>query len=270
MVELKRPEVALTEQQREFWQENGYLVLEDVLTPHDVERLQRAADRLQTRAAALPGSSDRFSLKVFDSGGGTQIQSVAEPHELASEWMDLARDPRLLDPVEALLGSNLQLYYSMLMMKPSREGFTAPWHQDIAFFAHDRAELLACMVAIDDATIENGCLRVAPGSHRLGLLNHYQEGRFTGIYQGDASTFDAPEGHRALPVRAGGVILWHAMTLHSSHANRSERPRRAVVFEYKNPEARLLGGAFNSRMEIRTVGLMVRGRDPRGDLLSAV
>jgi phytanoyl-CoA hydroxylase len=261
---------ALTEQQKESWRLNGFLVLEDVLPPANVDRLRRAVERLQVQAEGLTSSTDRFSLKVFESGWGTQVQSVAEPHELGSEWMELARDPRLLDPVESLLGPNLQLYYSMLMMKPAREGFTAPWHQDLAFFAHDRAEILACMVAIDDATIENGCLRVAPGSHRLGLLNHYQDGRFTGVYQGDTSMFDSPEGHQALPVRAGGVILWHAMTLHSSHANRSDRPRRAIVLEYKNPEARLMGGAFNSRMEVRTVGLMVRGRDPRGDLLSAV
>jgi ectoine hydroxylase-related dioxygenase (phytanoyl-CoA dioxygenase family) len=74
----------------------------------------------------------------------------------------------------------------------------------------------------------------------------------------------------ALPLPAGSAVLWHSLTLHSSHPNRSDRPRRAIVFEYKNPAARLLGGAFNSRMEIRTVGLMVRGRDPRGDLLSAL
>ena len=49
-----------------------------------------------------------------------------------------------------------------------------------------------------------------------------------------------------------------------------ERPRRAVVFEYKNPAARLMGGAFNSQLEVHTVGLMVRGRDPNGHLLSAL
>jgi ectoine hydroxylase-related dioxygenase (phytanoyl-CoA dioxygenase family) len=125
------------------------------------------------------------------------------------------------------------------------------------------------MVALDDATLENGCLRVVPGSHKGGLLNHFRDGRFTGIFEGDTAAFDDPERHVALPVSAGGVILWHALTVHGSHPNRSDRPRRAVVFEYKNPEAHLMGGAFNARTEVRTVGLMVRGGDPRGDLLSA-
>jgi ectoine hydroxylase-related dioxygenase (phytanoyl-CoA dioxygenase family) len=261
---------SLTQEQQQFWQQNGFLVLDAVFSPAEVERMRQSLDVLEAHAAGLTADTDRFKLKVFDSGGGARVQSIAEPHELGTEWLALARDPRLLDPVEALLGPNIQLYYSMLMMKPPREGFSAPWHQDFAFFTHDRADLLACMVALDDADAENGCLRVVPGSHRLGLINHYRDGVFTGVVQGDTTDWDRPGGHVPLPVRASGVILWHVMTLHSSLPNRSDRPRRAIVFEYKNPAARLLGGAFNSRMEIRTVGLMVRGRDPRGDLLSAL
>ena len=262
--------MALTEQQKASWAENGYLIVENVLSPEEVERLREAVTALEAQAAGLTESSDRFKLKVFGDGGGTRVQSIAEPHEASGEWLELARHPRILDVVEGLLGPNIQLYYSMLMMKPPREGFQAPWHQDFAFFVHDRADLLACLVAIDDATIENGCLRVVPGSHKLGIVNHFKDGRFTEVVQGDTSDYDDPARQRALPARAGSLILWHCMTLHSSQPNRSERPRRAIVFEYKNPEARLMGGAFNSRAEVRTVGLMVRGRDPQGDLLSAV
>jgi ectoine hydroxylase-related dioxygenase (phytanoyl-CoA dioxygenase family) len=259
---------ALTEAQSRFWHENGYLVLPEVLSPAEVATLRRGCEALEARAMAPGEGGDRYQFKVFESGARS-VQQIAEPHELGGEWLALARHPKLLDRVEDLLGPNLQLYYSMMMMKPPREGFAAPWHQDFAFFAHGRADLLACMVAIDDATPENGCLRVVPGSHRMGLLNHFKEGQFTGIFQGDTAAFDAPGGHAMLPVGAGGVIFWHVLTLHSSHPNRSEQPRRAVVLEYKNPAARLLSGAFNARAEVRAAGLMVRGRDPSGELLSA-
>jgi ectoine hydroxylase-related dioxygenase (phytanoyl-CoA dioxygenase family) len=259
--------MTLTDQQRDFWSENGYLAIEAVLSPAEVESLRRSAEALSEQARGLTESTDRFKLKAFGTGG-RMLQQVAEPHELGGEWMALAWDPRILDVVESLLGPNIQLYYSMLMMKPPREGFEAPWHQDFAFFAHDRADLLACQVYIDDSTLENGCVRVVPGSHKLGLLNHYKDGRFTGIVQGETSAFDAQEV--TLPIKAGGMVFWHSLTLHRSHPNRSERPRRAIVFEYKNPEAHLLGGAFNSRLEVRSVGLMVRGRDPRGELLAAM
>lgn len=127
---------------------------------------------------------------------------------------------------------------------------------------------MACHLYIDDSTLENGCIWVVPGSHKWGIINHFKDGRFTGIVQGDTSAFNAKEV--TIPVKAGGMIIWHSLTLHRSYPNRSPNPRRAIVFEYKNPEARLLGGAFNSALEVRAVGLMVRGRDPRGELLGAI
>jgi phytanoyl-CoA hydroxylase len=257
------------EQLKDFWRENGYLVIEEVLSLEEIESLRRSVSALEARAEGLTESTDRFKLQLF-GGQGRMVQQIADPHELGGEWTALARDPRILDVVEELIGPNIQLYYSMFMMKPPRHGLAAAWHQHLAFFAHDRADLLACQVYVDDSTVENGCLRVVPGSHKLGLLNHFRDGRFTGIFEGDASAFDDPDRHVALPVKAGGMILWHSLTLHSSHVNRSDRPRRAIVLEYKNPAARLMGGSFNGRMEVRSVGLMVRGRHPDGDLLSAI
>jgi ectoine hydroxylase-related dioxygenase (phytanoyl-CoA dioxygenase family) len=261
--------MGLTQEQKEHFWEQGYLLVENVLSTDVVETLRRACDRLTAQAQGLTESTDRFMLKAFDSGGGNLVQQVAEPHELGAEWMTLARDPAILDVVEGLIGPNIQLYYSMLMMKPPRQGFTAPWHQDFAFFVHNRTDILACMVAIDDATHENGCLRVIPGSHKLGLLNHFKDGRFLGVLA-DPTPFDDPARQVALPAKAGSLILWHSLTLHSSHPNRSEKPRRAIVLEFKDPAVNLMGGAFNSRLEVRTVGLMVRGRHPHGDLLAAL
>lgn len=259
--------MGLTQAQQDFWQENGYLAIEDLLPPHEVEDLQRAAAGLTERAAGLAESTDRFKLTVFDGSGGGLVQQVAEPHELGAEWMSLARDPRILDVVEDLIGPNVQLYYSMMMMKPPRQGFHAPWHQDMAFFVHDRAALVACQLYIDDSTLENGCIHLVPGSHKLGLLNHFEGDRFTQIVAGDTSAYDASQV--PLPLAAGGMAIWHCLTLHSSPPNRSEHSRRAITFEYKDPSARLMGGAFSSN-EVRPVGLMVRGADPNGALLSAI
>lgn len=258
----------LTSDQIAFWDENGYLVVPDIFGDDEIERLRRAAGEFERRAEGLTESTDRIKLQAFGGdSGGRLVQQVAEPHELGGEWAALSRDPRILDRVESMLGPNIVLYYSMMMMKPARQGFTAPWHQDFAFFVHDRADLLACQVYLDDATIENGCVRVVPGSHKLGLLNHFSDGRFTEIVQGDTSSFDEQEV--PLPVPAGSMAFWHSLTLHSSHANRSEHARRTIVFEYKNPEARLMSGSF-SPGEVGPGGMMVRGSDPNKQLLSAL
>ena len=256
-----------TKEQISFFNENGYLAVENVLNPEEIENYRRSAEALQAMAEGLTESTDRFRLQIWDEAK-TQLQQVAEPHELGAEWMSLARDPRILNVIEELLGPNIQLYYSMFMMKLPRDGFEAPWHQDFAFFPHDRFGQVACQVYIDDSTIENGCIRVVPGSHKLGILNHYEDGRFTGILQGDTTEYDAAEV--VSTVKAGGMLLWDSLTLHRSFPNQSEHPRRAIVFECKNPETRLLGGAFRRQLEVRPVGLMIRGQDPYGELLSAV
>jgi ectoine hydroxylase-related dioxygenase (phytanoyl-CoA dioxygenase family) len=255
------------QEKRQYFEENGYLVLENVLSEAEVQTLRESVTALQGKAAHLTDSTDRFKLKLFGDGDDRVVQQVAEPHELGGEWMALARDPRILDTLELLIGSNILLYYSMMMMKPAKSGAPAPWHQDFSFFVHDQARLVACQVYLDDSTIENGCIHVVPGSHKLGLLNHYKDGVFTEVVQGDTSAYD--EAAVALPVRAGSMAFWHCMTLHSSQPNRSENPRRAIVFEYKDPGARLLNGSFAAG-EVRTTGTMLRGSDPRGELLSAV
>jgi phytanoyl-CoA hydroxylase len=255
------------EAQVAYFREHGYLAVEGVFSADEIDRLRANLEALEHRTHALAESTDRVKLTLF--GGDVEdkaIQQIAEPHELDGAWMNLAADPRILDLVEVLIGPNILLYYSMLMMKPARSGAPAPWHQDLAFFVHDRARLVACQVYLDDSTADNGCVHVVPGSHQLGLLNHFDGDRFTEIVQGDTSAFDAAAV--PVPVKAGGMILWHCLTLHQSPPNRSDRGRRAVVFEYKDPQARLLTGSF-APGEVHTVGRMVRGSDPRGELLSA-
>jgi len=257
--------LTLTHSQISHFNEQGYLVVEDVLSTEEVATYKRACDELSTQARGLTESTDRFKLQVFEEKS-PMVQQVGDPHEMSGTWLDLTKDPRLLDPVEDLLGPDIQLYYSQLMMKVPRQGFSAPWHQDFAFFPHDGTKSLACTVAIDDATLENGCLRVIPGSHKLGLLNHYKDGVFTGILQ-DFSSFDV-ETEVPLQASAGSLLFWHSLTLHSSHPNRSDTPRRALVVEYKDPADRLLAGSFNARGEVRNIGLMVRGHDPSHDLMA--
>ena len=255
------------------WGKEGYLAIDHLLSAEDLIKLRYRFDEFARQSEGLRKSTDRFKMTIFESIPdpsaiqGNVLQLVAEPHELCSEVMDLARDPRILDIVEIALGPNIQLYYSQIFMKPSSIGNKAPWHQDLAFYAHTRADLLNVHIYIDDSTVENGCLRIVPGSRKLGLLNHFKDGVFTGELQGDTSQYDEQEV--VLPMKAGGMVMWHTMTLHRSYPNKSTKQRRALVLAYKNPEARLMGGAWNTSAEVRSVGLMVRGQDPTGQLLSA-
>ena len=122
----------LTEEEIKFFQTQGYLVVENVFTASEVAAFQHACDRISAQAQGLTTSTDRLKMKVFEDSTKL-VQQVGDPHEMNGVWLDLVKEARLLDMVEALLGPNLMVYYSQLMMKAPRQGFTAPWHQDFAF-----------------------------------------------------------------------------------------------------------------------------------------
>jgi ectoine hydroxylase-related dioxygenase (phytanoyl-CoA dioxygenase family) len=141
-------------------------------------------------------------------------------------------------------------------MKPARAGSPVKWHQDLPFFPHTNTDLVACLIHLNDATLENGCLRVVPGSHRLGPLDHRKDGVFIGMVTDDLKRADMDKAV-SLPLKVGGMVLLHCLTLHSSAPNTSGASRRMLIFEYRASDAMQLYGALNNYM-----GRILRGVQP--------
>jgi ectoine hydroxylase-related dioxygenase (phytanoyl-CoA dioxygenase family) len=162
--------------------------------------------------------------------------------------------------VENLIGPNIQLHHTKLNLKPpsSREA-RFEWHQDYPFFPHTNFDLLAVMIYFDDATEENGCLTIIPGSHKWGPRNHLfaKDGAFSSQLE-DKSVLRDPARWLKVPVPAGGMELHHCNLLHSSTANRGTRPRSAMVIQYRAADNVALGG----NMSHAGFGLQVRGTNP--------
>ena len=128
--------------------------------------------------------------------------------------MELARSPRILQRVSPLIGPDFQLQHSKLATKPATKGSgDFAWRQDFAYLPHTNSNLLAVMVMLDDATPENCCMQMVRGSHKLGLLDHDEDGLFHGNCQES--------------------YLWED----GSPANISGRLRRGVVFQYRADDA---------------------------------
>ena len=108
---------------------------------------------------------------------------------------------------------------------------------------------------LDDATPENGCMRMVRGSHKRGLLDHMDDkGVFTGACQEEAAWRDRPDEIVDITPRAGGISMHHCLMLHGSGPNRSGRPRRGLVFQYRADDAfQLADGVW------RDTGLLVSG-----------
>jgi ectoine hydroxylase-related dioxygenase (phytanoyl-CoA dioxygenase family) len=113
------------------------------------------------------------------------------------------------------------------------------------------------MFLLDDAVVENGCMRVIPASHRQGVLEHRDgEGRFVG----HGSSLGEADEHDAVDfiVKAGTMTVHHCLTLHASYPNFSDTPRRGLVYQISAGDAIQLGGNLH-----KVWGTMLAGADPQ-------
>lgn len=141
----------------------------------------------------------------------------------------LSHHPRLLAVVRTLLGGREpQLFQDMALLKPPLLGREKPWHQDHAYFDYPLGTpIVGVWIALDEATIENGCMQVLPGRHREGPLTHFQRRDWQicdDAILGMEST--------AIPLRPGGLLLFDGLLPHGTPHNRSALRRRALQFHY--------------------------------------
>lgn len=235
----------LTPEQISAYHEDGFIVLEQVFSPAEIEQL-RAAESSPAIQSAL-------------DAGGIKHQTVhlLELTTRHPAFHDLARDPRIISAITSLLGPDIQLQHSKLATKPAARGMGEfGWHQDLMFYPHTNTSLLSVFVYLDDATPENGCMSMVRGSHRLGPLNHLDaDGRFDGRCRETHHWLEHPENVAAIAPRAGAISIHHCLTLHGSPPNLSGHPRRGVVFSYRADDAQQLGDTI-----FQDTGLVVAGQ----------
>ncbi len=258
----------LTESQKAFYRDKGYLVVPGVLSPTELAKLREVTDRLLAEAARVGESTGAFLLEKNAPAGKALVWRVFDPVALDSYFWEIARHPRVLDAVEDLIGPSIQLHNSNMHLKLPEHGGEVDWHQDFPYLPHTNFDLLNTMIMLDDSTPENGCLNVIPGSHRHGPIGHGAGGA------GGSGNFALSAAERAagqpiddVVVPAGGMSIHHCLTLHSSQPNRSPKARRALIFTFRAGDAVQLGGRSN----YAGFGTQLRGENPhRARLVAGV
>jgi phytanoyl-CoA hydroxylase len=220
--------------------EDGFLVLPDLVTPSEVEELRR--DTAHIARGGYPCESlQPLHAEMSDDEALRNILCIHQPHYISPVMQRYARHPQVCGVLSQITAAHLQFWdgsvkcmQSMLFVKPP--GFPGQaWHQDEIYIPTRDRSLIGAWIALDDATIENGCLYVIPGSHRNGYL--YPQRPHT-----DPDEFDfAPESHGfdesaevPVEVTAGSVVFFNGYLLHRSRRNRSEGYRRVLVNHYCN------------------------------------
>jgi ectoine hydroxylase-related dioxygenase (phytanoyl-CoA dioxygenase family) len=162
-------------------------------------------------------------------------------------------DERLTGVFTSLIGPNVQLHHNKMFIKPPERGSPFPMHQDYGYFPHRGRSMTAAILHLDDAPDEKGCVRVYPGSHKLGPLPAFGQDHHV-----DTARFPLA-GATAVEAAAGDLLVFNYFTVHGSGLNRSNEPRTTWLVQVRDPEDEPISEQHQSRGQ----GMMLAGTDPR-------
>lgn len=226
----------LSSDQIHFYRENGYLAVEGVVPAPLIAEARQAVNDLVERSRAVTDHTSLYDLEPGHSPAQPRVRRLKEPCAVHPVFDRINRLPALLDIVQGLIGPGIRYQGSKLNMKAAEYGSPVAWHQDLAFYPHSNDDLLAVGIALDDCTLENGCMLMVPGSHHWPILDHHQSGVFVGAVDVDQAGVDT-SGAVPVTVAAGGISLHHCRMLHGSATNTSSQPRRLFLLQLAATDA---------------------------------
>ena len=226
---------AVTEADIEYFHQYGYLVINDAFSPTEVE--EALAGMIHLMDGKCPDfRAIQFEPKLVKQKDELEGQDRRDAIRKIFRFVDyeprlnaMAAHSGLLGVLEQMMGDTPELFQDMALVKPPRHGSEKPWHQDLAYFNLPMATtVVGVWVALDEATPENGCLHIIPGSNIDGPMIHFKRRDW------QICDTDVPVGRDTMvPLKPGGCLFWHGLTHHGSPVNQSEQRRRALQFHYK-------------------------------------
>lgn len=230
----------LTRKQVQFFIDNGYLVVPGMIKPKELAELN--ADTVKIARGGYPCESlQAVPAGLTDLEVLQNILCIHQPHYISPVMDKYVRHPKICGALSQITAAHLPFWdgsvkcmQSMLFVKPP--GFQGQaWHQDEIYIPTRDRSLIGAWIAIDDATVENGCLYVVPGSHRQGYLYpqraHDNPDEFD--FAPESYGFDVSQ-EVPVEVKAGSLVFFNGYLLHRSHKNRSQTYRKVLVNHYCN------------------------------------
>lgn len=271
----------LSEDQVEQFRRQGFLAFQGVLTPEEVEASRQAFTRVAGELSKDPrsvfepsrekedGTRSGATYQRPDSRSFIQFEAGYDPVDRPVEELELKirkymwfkdEDPvfqqmvspgsRLHGVVESLIGTDPILFQEMALVKPPFVGREKPWHQDNAYFSVAPLDrVMGVWLALDDATVENGCMHVIPGGHLSGGFRHHH-GMDCEIDPELLPTSEVVP----VPVPAGGALFFVGMLPHETPPNRSAQRRRALQFHFRGADTKIVDEETYDRLFIDRTG----------------
>lgn len=222
-------QTTLTDQAaKSYFDEYGYYIAKGVYSPSEVAALEDDFDRIVDQ---LLRSNEEVNARwggpeMEKIGGDTVVIHTHNVQQFSGRWLGALTHPGFLKVATSLLGPDIVLHHSKLFQKPPEKGAPFPMHQDWTYFPTINDSMIAGIIHVSNATDEMGCLRVYPGSHKLGRI----EGT-SGQSQSDLLDQYSLEKATPLEAEPGDVVFFHYFTLHGSMPNRSMDTRKTVLVQ---------------------------------------
>lgn len=214
----------LTPELIDDFHQDGYLIVRELFDPQEIAGLLSFAKADATLA-------DEAYVRR-DSGGGETRLALRNDLDDTVPYTAVVRSQRIVQAMQILLGDEVYHYHHKMMIKQPRIGGAWEWHQDYGYWYNFGClfpDMGSCMVAVDQATTENGCLQVLKGSHKLGRVDHVRIGEQVGADPERVKAARQRFELVAVELEPGDGLFFHGNLLHCSDQNHSEHPRWSLI-----------------------------------------
>ncbi|XP_029351120.1 phytanoyl-CoA dioxygenase, peroxisomal [Echeneis naucrates] len=230
----------LTPEQRLFYEENGFILIKNLVSEEDISRFRQEFERVCRQQVKIPGLLVMRDVAIAksefvpDQKAVTKLQDFQEDTEL----FRYCKLPQILDYVACFTGPNIMAMHTMLINKPPDAGKKTsrhPMHQDLHYFPFRPADRIVCAwTAMEKVNRQNGCLVVLPGTHTGTLQEHDYpdwEGGVNKMYHG-IRDYNPEHSRVHLEMEKGDTVFFHPLLIHGSGMNQTQGFRKAISCHY--------------------------------------
>ncbi|HEX3812246.1 MAG TPA: phytanoyl-CoA dioxygenase family protein [Mycobacteriales bacterium] len=243
--------------QLSFYRDNGYLLVKGLLDKDEAAAYRAECHDLARRLGGHDLDSTWGSAREVAGDTTTTLTHCHDVQFHSAAFGRLLLDDRFTGTAAALMDTpNVQLHHTKMFIKPPEQGSPFPMHQDYPFFPHAQHSVAAAIFHFDDAPEEKGCVRVVPGSHKRGALDHAAEGNW------HLPPAEWPLSS-AIPceAEAGDVLFFSYFLVHGSGINTSSESRTTLLVQFRDPADRPTKDVHTHSLG---QGSILRGVDPTG------